>query len=189
MLSTGRFGRAHGHHVAEFPTRQLSLSRLSANTFNIGSLCSYVEALACPNFQILCCQECHRGSCEVRRCFDKRKMPRSNAEVCLSLLAGVAWLHRHFNDLPESWPALSVAQQRILATSLSLDVDKDGRAVLVRSNQARDAPAVIGPPRHPVTCQAGGITHDGVSGSRSCAGPARPTISWARRSRLADVLR
>ncbi len=38
--------------------------------------------------------------------FDKRKLPRSNAEVRRNLLAGVLSLHLHRNDLPEAWPAL-----------------------------------------------------------------------------------
>ncbi len=69
--------------------------------------------------------------------FDKRKLPRSSAEARLNLLAGVLWLHLHLNDLPEAWPALSVAQQRILAILPVLGCgQRRRRAVLVRLNQA-----------------------------------------------------
>ena len=48
--------------------------------------------------------------------FDKRKKPHVNAVARLNLFSGILLLHLHLDDIAESWPVLSVAQQRTLAT-------------------------------------------------------------------------
>ena len=64
------------------------------------------------------------------------------------------WLHLHLDELAESWPALSVAQQRILATSLSLDADKDGDSPTWHASILRRVQAKVSPGDTPVKRKA-----------------------------------
>ena len=86
--------------------------------------------------------------------FEKKKKPPANAVGRLNLLAGILWLHLHLDDLAESWPVLSVAQQRILATSLSLDVDKDGDSPTWLKSIRRRVQAKVSPGETPVKRKA-----------------------------------
>ena len=86
--------------------------------------------------------------------FEKKKKPPANAVGRLNLLAGILWLHLHLDDLAESWSVLSVAQQRILATSLSLDVDKDGDSPTWLISIRRRVQAKVSPGETPVKRKA-----------------------------------
>ena len=83
--------------------------------------------------------------------FEKKKKPPVNAVGRLNLLAGILWLHLHLNDLAESWPVLLVVQQRILATSLSLDADKVGNSQSWLASIRRRVQAKVSPGDTPAT--------------------------------------